>query len=210
MGDVPTPTAFDTRALTRRINHETKPPVVKNYQQDRGQDLHPRHKAYLDHYCEHYDAKAAALAVGFSPSYAREAGRSILSRKDVWAEFKRRERATLLELGVTPSRMMRLVAGAAMTSPTEIMRWDHSELVLKSSDELSEEALAAVKSIEMTESYTKSGEPMRKVKVTLYDRMRAAELLSKLMSLHVHDPDEEHKDSKKRVFRIGDQVVEFE
>lgn len=204
-------TAPPVAALARRVKFEESPPTVRNSQTDHGDDLHPRMHAFLDHYCQHYDAKAAALRVGFSPQYAREAARSILSRRDVWSEFQRREKVSVLELGVTPSRIMQMVAGAALTSPRELMEWNNGELVLKDSKDLSDTALAAVKSIEMVESYTKSGEPMRKVKVTLYDRLRSAELLSKLMALHDVAPGAgEREDSNRRVFRIGDQTVEFE
>lgn len=207
---LPVPTPPDTRKLERRIKFEENPPASRPPPDKPKTALHPRFAAFLDHYCEHHDARLAAIAAGFSPSYAKDASRAILTRPEVWREFKRRERATLLALGVTPSRIMRLVAGAVFTSPADLMRWDNNELVLKSSDDLPPEALAAVKSIEMTESYTKAGEPLRKVKVQMYDRLKAADVLARLMSLHTDEIDPEESTSRKSSFRIGDQVIEFD
>jgi hypothetical protein len=116
------------------------------------------------------------------------------------------EREKLRAAGVTPSRIMMMVAGAAFTSPADVMSWGPDGLHVTPSNEISPAAMAAIKKVSMTQTFTKRGDVVQTTTVELHDKIRALDLLAKLTKMFDDDADSKKTAS---VFVIGDQRIEF-
>ena len=134
--------------------------------------LTPKQRKFVAEYLVDLNATRAAIRAGYSEKTADRIGPELLGktcvREAVEAAQKRREKRT----EITQDRVLNELARVAFGNSRAVMSWGPGGLVLRNSDELTEDEAALVS--EVRETTTKDGGSMA---LKTHDKMKALELL---------------------------------
>lgn len=140
--------------------------------------LSEKQKTFVDEYLKDLNATQAAIRAGYSQKTAYSVGHENLRKpeiqKTVEEAMKRRSERT----EVTQDRVVDELRKIAFVDMGKIVQWNASGVTYKDSADFPEEAKAAIQSVE--ESTNAHGGT---IKIKLYDKIRALELLGKHLAM---------------------------
>jgi len=135
-----------------------------------------RIRRFVSEWCVHQSIKKAAVALNVSESTCRSLLRKpqvqklIEAELDLIAEHSR----------ITPQRVLQEQSRLAFSKPTDVFTWtDEGTLIVKSSEDIPEGALAAIKKIKHTEE--RGG--AKKIEIEFYDKQAALSSIQKVLGM---------------------------
>lgn len=151
-------------------------------------NLKDKHLAFVENYCETFEAKAAAMAAGFSERSACEIGYGLLRKPHVQEAIKARQRMMAHRSGITRDRVIQECARLAFSDIRKLFREDGT---LIPPGELCDDIAPAVASVEVYEEYIGQGAERTLAgytkKVKLWDKNSSLEKLLKYLGLEGPD-----------------------
>jgi phage terminase small subunit len=135
----------------------------------------PQMRAFVDQYflCD-FNAYAAAKAAGYSAKSARSQASKLLNNPLIRHEIEKRHRSRGNKADITADRVLSELGRLGFSDLRDVASWTANGLQLKSSEEISDDAAASLRSIKES----KDG-----VQVTQHDKKGALELLGKHLGL---------------------------
>lgn len=146
-------------------------------------------EAYLQTFNGAQAAKDAGYkAEGLNPNNALAiTGNRLLKREGIRTYITELEQTAIQAAGVRTGRILRELARVAFTDLNKIATWSNEGMFLIPSDELSEDARAAISEIKVKRRRVKSDEGeevyIEEVSVKRYDKLRALELLARHLDI---------------------------
>ena len=137
------------------------------------------------HFIEHYlgdanlNATRAAILAGYSEKSARVQGCRLLARANIQKHLRKRINNRNHRMELSQNRILRELVTVAHSRPGEFAVWNGHSIEVKASSEIPEELQGAIKSIEP--KFAKDGTAA--LKITFYDKLKAAELLMRHMGM---------------------------
>lgn len=122
------------------------------------------------------NAVQAAIRAGYSPKTARAKTSQLLRNPEIRALIRAGEQERLEQMGVTQERVIMELARIAFSDMRAAVQWDESGAIARASRSLSrDEAAAIAELIANTDAQSGSAH----VRVKLYDKLKALEMLSR-------------------------------
>lgn len=153
-------------------------------------ELKDKHLAFVERYCESFDAKQAAIEAGYSERSAKEIGYGLLQKPRVQEAIRLRQRQMSHKSGITRQRVIEECAKLAFSDIREVFNEDGT---LKRVHDFPDGIAGAVSSIEVEELFEGVGKDrvwtgyVKKLK--LWDKNPALEKLLKHLGLDEADKD---------------------
>lgn len=167
--------------------------------------LTPKQRKFVAEYLVDLNATRAAIRAGYSAKTADRIGPELLGktcvREAVEAAQKRREKRT----EITQDRVLNELARVAFGNSRAVMSWGPEGLVLRNSDELTEDEAALVS--EVRETTTKDGGSMA---LKTHDKMKALELLGKHLGMFDKKQEDQSGDDDSGVLVVPGIISEEE
>jgi phage terminase small subunit len=130
--------------------------------------LNARQQRFIEDNLIDENASRAARALGYSSKTAYSIGHRLLRQVEVAEAIAQARQEAARSAGVTLQRIIEEFAKLAFTNLDELVTWQRRQLTLKDSEALTPAQPAAL--LEVSESESKSGRPLLKVK--LYSKRR--------------------------------------
>ncbi len=149
----------------------------------------PKEQRFIEEYPVDLNGTQAAIRAGYSAKTAGQAASRLL--KDVKIRVAIDERLDVLSEGarIEVERIVRELNKIAFADAGDVFTWGPTGIVVKDSAKLTPEQRSIVQSV--SETTTKEGGT---VKVSLYDKQRALELLGRYRSMWVERHEHTGKD----------------
>lgn len=148
-------------------------------------ELTDKQRKFVSEYLVDLNATQAAIRAGYSEKTAYRIGANLLQKSSVAAALaaaqKRREKRT----EITQDRVLNELARIAFGNNRAVMSWGPGGLVLRNSNDLTEDEAALVS--EVRETTTKDGGSMA---LKTHDKLKALELLGKHLGMFEKRPEE--------------------
>ncbi len=150
--------------------------------------LTPKQILFVDCYlgAARSNATKAALMAGYSARSVNSEAAQLMANTKVKAYLNRRQADLRRRLDVTQEKIVKEMATLAFSKPTDFVRWENGALTITDSDEIPDDLIGAVKSIEPVVS--KLG--IVGLKVRFYDKVAAGKLLAQhlgMLDFHARD-----------------------
>jgi len=158
--------------------------------------LTPKQKRFIDEYLIDLNATGAAVKAGYSRKTAGFIGAENLKKPMIKEALKVAQENLSRRTQVTQERVIAELAAIAFSNIGDIVSWCPNGLSVKSADELTPEILSAI--ADVSKSAVKEGGMVR---VRLYDKLRALELLGKYLGLFT----ERVEVGLRPIFTFGDE-----
>jgi phage terminase small subunit len=142
--------------------------------------LTPKQKRFVDEYLVDLNASQSAIRAGFSPRTARFIGYRLLTMPQIKEAIGVAQQDLSRRTEVTQERVIAELATIAFSNIGDIVSWGPDGVSVKSADELSPEVMASVADVSKS-----GGKEGGMVRVKLYDKLKALELLGKHLGLFV-------------------------
>ena len=151
--------------------------------------LTPKQILFVDCYlgAARCNATKAALMAGYSARSVNSEAAQLMANTKVKAYLHRRQADLRRRLEVTQEKVAREMATLAFSKPTDFVRWHNGELTITDSDEIPDDLIGAVKSIEPVVG--KTGRTLG-LKVRFHDKVAAGKLLAQhlgMLDFHARD-----------------------
>lgn len=130
---------------------------------------------FVEEYLVDLNATQAAVRAGYSTRNSSEVGYSLLQKITVQAAIQAAQRERSAKTGITAERVVQEIARIAFADPRDVAQWDALQVRARDSDELTDDAAAAISEIKST----KDG-----VSVKLHSKVAALEQLAKHVGLY--------------------------
>ncbi len=140
--------------------------------------LTEKQEQFLWYYCTSGVAGQAAIAAGYAPTHCYKQGYDLLHHPLIQAELQKVRQILEDEYRVTPERIVRELAMAAFTDPSEVIQIHAGGLTIANTKDLTPAARRLI--VEASETVTEHGGTL---KVKLMDRLKALELLARVFQL---------------------------
>ena len=140
--------------------------------------MRPKQLRFVEEYLLDLNATQAAIRAGYSPKTARQMGQENLSKPDIKAEMERRIHERAARTRLTQDAVVRELAKIAFSNIVDYLEWGSEGIRPLASNELNEDATAAV--AELRETRTRHGVGLH---VKLWDKLRALEMLGRHLGL---------------------------
>lgn len=153
--------------------------------------LTPKQVLFCKEYIKDFNASRAALAAGYSKQTAYAMGAENLKKPQIQGYINQITKKKVEKLDISAEKVIEEIAKIAFSNIDDLGQWDEDGVFkLKSSDEMSESAKAAINSINY--SATKMGESLVKtdLKITKESKLKALELLGKYTGAFNKDESE--------------------
>ena len=136
--------------------------------------LTPKQRRFVDEYLIDLNATQAAIRAGYSPRTANRIGAENLSKLDIQKEIETRQKEREQRTEITQDRVLRELANIGFAKATDYAEIEGSMVTIKPTAEMSPEQVSAIAGIEQGNFG---------IKLKLYDKLRALELLGKHLGL---------------------------
>jgi len=151
-----------------------------------GPGLTMMQERFVEEYLIDLDAKNAAIRAGYSKRSAMQIGHRTLHNPAVQEALTRRRKRLMQRIEVKPERVITELARIAFANITDVVEFSGNTVVIKSSDELTEDQAAALAEVSEFES-----EKSRNLKVKLHSKLDALDKLARHLGMYV-DVQEHH------------------
>ena len=158
--------------------------------------LTPKQKRFIDEYLVDLNATQAAIRAGYSKRTACFIGYENLTKPQIKEALGVAQENLSKRTEITQERVIAELATIAFSNIGDVVSWGPGGVSVKSADELSPEILASV--ADVSKSGGKEGGVVR---VRLYDKLKALELLGKHLGLFV----EKVEVGLRPIFTFGDE-----
>lgn len=148
-------------------------------------------KAFAYEFVKDFNATRAAKQAGYSHKTAYRTGADLLKKPQVQQFISSITQRRNERYEISAERILLEYKRIGLSLLTDVMDWDANGIKLKNSDMLSEDVVATISEVSVTET-TKS----RTMKVKLYDKLKALEFLAKHTGLVIENPKELDNDDK--------------
>ena len=139
-----------------------------------------REKRFVSHYLIHLNASKAAAEAGFSEHSCAQIAYQLLQKPSIQAAIQKAMDRRAKRTEITADRVLKELARIAFSDVTSVAEFGPTGVTLKNSEDISEDDRHCIS--EVGEIPTKEGPA---VKVRLWDKLRATELLCKHLGLCV-------------------------
>lgn len=153
--------------------------------------LTPKQVLFCKEYIKDFNASRAALAAGYSKQTAYAMGAENLKKPQIQGYINQITKKKVEKLDISAEKVIEEIAKIAFSNVDDLGEWDENGVfVLKSSEEMSDAAKAAISTINY--SATKMGESLVKtdLKITKESKLKALELLGKYTGAFNKDESE--------------------
>ena len=158
--------------------------------------LTPKQKRFIDEYLIDLNATQAAIRAGYSKKTACFIGYENLTKPQIKDALQEAQGNLSRRTQVSQERVIAELAAIAFSNIGDVISWGPDGVSVKSADELSPEILASV--ADVSRSGVKDGGMVR---VRLYDKLKALELLGKHLGLFT----EKVEVGLRPIFTFGDE-----
>lgn len=141
------------------------------------------------------NATKAAILAGYSKKSVNSEASQLMANPKVKSYLKRRQDDIARRLDITQERVAKEMAVMAFSKPTEFMRWANGTLTITNSDEIPDELVDAVSSIEIS-----PGKYGRTMKVKFHDKIAAGKVLAQYLGMLHERPRDSDKGSIMKMF----------
>ncbi len=143
--------------------------------------LSKKQETFCQEFIIDFNATRAAEKSGYSKNSARQMGSENLSKPSIQERIKELTQERAERTKVTQDRVVNELAKIAFSNLDDVGRWDEEgNFILKPANEMDQEALAALGSINHTKSFSKEGDLLStNTKVTKLDKLKALEMLAR-------------------------------
>ncbi len=173
---------------------EPAAPRVSFCRDDQG--LTQRQRRFVEHYLVCANASAAARRAGYAEGTAKAAGSRLKRSPAIVAALAQANAARAKRLSIDAERVLEEVARLSFVDLGDLVDWRGGALRLKDPAEIAPADRAALAQISFVAE--KGG---TRVKVKLFDKLRALEILAKHLGLLKPKPAHEKPEAEKRVWR---------
>ncbi len=170
----------------------------------------PKQRAFVHEYLVRGEGKAAAIAAGYSPRHADKQAYLLLENPRVAAAVAEARDAAEERNAITLDRTVQELAHIAYADLTDVVTWDQNgKIHIRSSDDLSERARAAIKKLKVTRSRPRNGSNAQwEVETVEFELHGKIEALDKLMRFHgAYKRDNERKPEPNYFLDARTQVL---
>ena len=140
--------------------------------------LLPKQRHFADEYLIHSNATLAAINAGYSKKTAANMGNENLNKPHIEAYIQNKINERSKRLDITADRVLQEIARVAYARLSDVSGFDASGVCLKNSDELSDDILAAVSEVSIT-----NGMNGRSTKIKMHNKTAALDKLGKYLKL---------------------------
>lgn len=172
----------------------------------RKRELTGKQEKFCQLYTIYWNATRAAREAGYTEKNAGVLGYQLLQIPLVQERIESLTEHTLKELGVSRERVLKEVCALAFVKMSDVARIVDGEVHLLDSDEMTDQAAAALKSISYSKSSSSSDDghsESRSISFGLHDKRGSLEFLGK----HLNILAENHKHSGKVTMSLEDLVA---
>jgi len=141
--------------------------------------MNEKQERFCQEYAKDLSAGRAAVRAGYSPNTAESQGSRLLRNDKVKQKIAELLKGATDKAAITLNDVIRELKIIMLVDLSQIATWQGNMVTMKSSAELTPEALRAVESVATTSS--KDGTPQLRVK--LHSKLRAAELLIRIFEI---------------------------
>lgn len=141
-------------------------------------ELTDKQRKFVSEYLVDLNATQAAIRAGYSERTAKSQGQRLLTNVDVSAALAAAQAEREQRTEITQDRVVSELAKIAFGSARDVMEWGPSGVMLKNSDDLTDDQAAGV--AEVSESTTKDGGSL---KLKRHDKVKALELLGRHLGM---------------------------
>jgi phage terminase small subunit len=160
--------------------------------------LTPKQKRFVDEYLIDLNASQAAIRAGFSPKTSRFIGYRLLTVPKIKEALRVAQEDLSRRTEVTQERVIAELAIIALSNIGDVVSWGPEGVSVKSNDELSPEILASIADVSKS-----GGKEGGMVRVRLYDKLKALELLGKHLGLF----EEKIEIGVRPIFTFNDDIL---
>jgi phage terminase small subunit len=161
-----------------------------------------KYRIFIEEYLKDLNATRAAMAAGYSQKGAAVQGSRLLRVPKIAAALQAAMDKRSKKTNITAERVLEEIAHVAFSRMSKVTRWNESGVRILASDEMEEHDIAAIQ--EITENVNEHG---GSVKVKLYDKIRALDLLGKHLKLFT---GAEVDEDIRRIAEIYDRLKKSE
>ncbi len=141
--------------------------------------LTPKQQRFVEEYLLDLNATQAAIRAGYSKRYADRQAHQLLEKTRVSTAIQSAVKARSVRTQITQDRVLEELARIAFGDTTEIIKIENGKVVMKDTDQLTEDQRRIIS--EISETISEGGGRTKKIKT--YDKQRALELLGRHLSL---------------------------
>jgi phage terminase small subunit len=149
--------------------------------------LTDKQRAFVAEYLKDLNATQAAIRAGYSPNSARQVGAENLSKPYIAEAVKKAQDERAERTRVDTDKVVRELAKLGFSDMRELAAWTQESVEWKSSDELTDEAAAAVKAVDYQHEvrYDRNGDRIETHthKLHVHDKKGALELLGRHLGM---------------------------
>lgn len=175
------------------------PPKARKKRERPSCDLNDRQLRFAAEYLVDGNATQAAIRAGYSPKSANQAGATLRANAKVNAEIARLQARLANKLEISAERVLGELAKIAFADVRKVASWDGGLVLLRQSDEIDDDAAAAIESVGKTDNG---------VKLTMHSKTRALELLGKHLGLYVDRVKVENPEEIARAIAAAQLAIE--
>lgn len=154
------------------------------------EQLNDQQALFVRYYLVSLNASDAALKAGYSKANAGVIGHQLLKHPIISAEIKRRQKARAKRLEINGENILRELARIGFADVRAYVSvTDDGEIRVKATDEMDDDAAAAVQEISQTTTEARGGKrgeieiTTKNRKVKLHDKIRALDLMGRHVGL---------------------------
>jgi phage terminase small subunit len=150
--------------------------------------LTPKQQQFCIEYIIDFNATQAAIRAGYSKKTAKQQGSLLLTNIDIQAKVTELTQERQARAKKSGDDVIAELEHIAFSRTGDVVHWNESGAsFIKNSEDISDEAHAAIESIEVTEDMVGSKEDTRmvqKTKVKMHSKVKALEMLAKHHALY--------------------------
>jgi phage terminase small subunit len=150
--------------------------------------LTDKQKLFCKEYLVDLNATQAAIRAGYSADSAAAIGSENLIKPEIQARVQELMDKRSKRTEITADRVLKELARIGFSDPRKVMAWNGETMVVKDSEELSEDDAACVS--EVSSTTTKEG---GSIKLKMHDKIAALDKLGKHLKLFTDVADVNHK-----------------
>jgi phage terminase small subunit len=152
----------------------------------------PKKARLLEEYLVDFNAAAAAVRAGYTPSSAKQRAQQILSQPLMQVALTTRLKQLRETIHITPEAVLQELAALAFADVSQLMSWDEAgEVALVPSAKLPRHITATVQSVKVRSRVTtgpdKATHRHTQIELTLHPKVKALELLGRYFEIFRQD-----------------------
>lgn len=155
--------------------------------------LTPKQKLFVEEYLVDLNATQAAIRAGYSVKTANRIGAENLSKPDIQKEIEKRRKDRERRTEITQDRVLQELAAIAFAKATDYAEIDEGIVKIKPTSEISIAQAGAIAGVEQGNFG---------VKLKLYDKLKALELLGKHIGIFCKSEEKEEERGRTGVVII--------